>query len=221
MRGISLPFLFLAACLIACGGDSGDSDKEKKPDESELTGDGDGDSGDEPGSDDDGDTAPGDDAGDGDDTPAPGDGDGDGDGAVAACVPAEVPSYGPYEGEKTWSQADFTTNDPLCAIQCDIATDFECVTQNCAAGALEFYDCVAVEEIDCLTRNEGACRSQWEAEVCCVNDECGTLSEDPFFMCVTDECGTQVDASDTCWTANAASCTEAARTRCFKNAAPP
>jgi hypothetical protein len=219
MRGISLPFLFLAACLIACGGDSGDSSKNKPADD-EQTGDGDGDgaSGDDSGNGDDGDTDPDDDGGDGDGTPAPGDD--DGDGAVAECVPAEVPSYGPYEGEKTWSQADFTTNDPLCAMQCDIATDFECVMTKCAAGAIEFYDCVAVEEIDCLTGSAGACRSQWEAEVCCVNDECGSLSDDAFLTCVTDKCGTQVQASDDCWTANGASCTEGARMRCFKEDAP-
>lgn len=129
-------------------------------------------------------------AGDGDGTQeevddvAAGDGSEDGDGAgQALCELAKGGGLAPYDGARVWSGDDFLACQEACP-----NFDDACVTASCAAGFPAFDTCVAVEVNACMTAQEGPCRSEFEAHLCCADEKCDIDTDPNAVECVAAQC---------------------------------
>jgi hypothetical protein len=114
----------------------------------------------------------------------------------AACELAQGGGLAPYDGEYTWTVDDFQA----CRTACP---DFDsaCITTSCAAGFDVFDGCVGVELNACMTAQGGPCRSEFEAHLCCADENCDlSLPTQEAQACVAAECSTTRDAFGTCGT---------------------
>jgi hypothetical protein len=89
------------------------------------------------------------------------DGDGEG-GGEALCTLAEGGGLSPYDGAR--------------------------VSASCAAGFEAFDTCVATEVNACLTAQQGPCRGEFEAHLCCADEKCELDTDPNAAECVSAQC---------------------------------